>query len=103
MATQTDIDNYNAINEDLHEYADYLETDDLGRGLKYFTALNRAIDFRPQVSSRGSQGDELRFDLAALERKLQTLKPWLNNKRRISSARGGFHQRGTSRCDGVLN
>ena len=98
MANQTDIDRYNQINTDLYDNADYLELDSLSKATAYYTALNRAIDFRPQVSSRGSQGDELRFDLVTLERKLRDVKKWISHAKTATSP-GGFFQRGTARCD----
>ena len=99
MADPADITRYNRINDDLYDNADYLEMSSLSKAKSYFTALNRAIDFRPQVTSRGAQGDELRFDLATLERKLRDVKKWLSHKEVSESGGGGFHQRSTARCD----
>jgi hypothetical protein len=100
MTTQADLDRFNAINDDLHDYADWFELGDLARAKSYHTACVRAIDFRPSVSSRGSQGDELRFDIQTLEKKRMEVMKWIRGQEQSASG-GGFYNRGTRRCSEV--
>lgn len=102
MTTQADWDRFTAINDDLHTYADWLETGSIARAKSYHTACVRAIDFRPSVTSRGSQGDEMRFDIQSLEEKRQEVVKWIAAKEQAASG-GGFYNRGTRRCSGVTS
>ena len=83
------------VRKSLRDNADYAEADDQVKAGKFATALKQYILAIPQMASRGSQGEETRFDIQTLKEMLKEAETFLAKKRSISKA--GFRLRGMTR------
>ena len=94
--SQTDIDRLAIVKEDLYENADYAAAGSLPKAQAYLTALTRLIDMIPQMASiGGTQGEEQRFDIQTLNRRLDEVRAFVTRRRNRQSA--GFRLRGSTR------
>ena len=83
------------VRKAMRDNADYAEADDQVKAGKLATAIRQYILAIPQVASRGSQGEETRFDIVTLKEMLKDAETFLAGRR--SRAKAGFRLRGMTR------
>lgn len=83
------------IKKAMDDNADYAESDSEIKAARFVTALRRYIVAIPAMASRGSQGEEMRYDLETLKAMLADAEKFLFRKR--TRAHAGFRLRGTTR------
>lgn len=79
----------------MRDNADYAEVNDGVKAGRYATALRQYMIAIPQTASRGSQGEELRFDMITLRDMLKKADDFLLRSR--ARANAGFRLRGLTR------